>query len=230
MRCRRFLLGVTGSAFLLLIGPVYGQEAASPAKDPSDLMRQTLDWLDNYIKVQVLFDPKDIEAVRTSVAQMTPDELHRWLEETKQLRADLDSPGWRGTRAWLKKFLAVQAIYSDEQIAQFRDEAKEAAKESPQKFQTILVDVEEKRASVARGAANDRQLREQMNTISRAYRQDQFAQREAARRQAAQFGSGAASGRSAPVPQKTRVGPPPPLVNSLDVARWSVMQNFWRRW
>jgi hypothetical protein len=204
--------------------------ADSAAAQTGQEKTEALAWLDGYRKVQVLFNNKDLERLREEIAASTPDEAKQWLEETKEIRAALDSPEWKTTREWLREFLRVQAIYTDEQIAQFRKEAKEAAEKSPEKFQTLLADVEEKRASLARGAANDRQLRQQMLDISRAYRQDQFAQREAVRRQAAQFGSGAASSHSAPVPRKTRVGPPPPLVDSLDVARWSVMQNFWRRW
>ena len=42
------------------------------------------------------------------------------MRETRRLRTILQSPEWQDTRRWMREFLAVQAIYSEEELAEFR--------------------------------------------------------------------------------------------------------------
>jgi hypothetical protein len=193
------------------------------ATSRGDEKQQALDWLDRYRKVQVLFHDQDVERLRKELAAGTPERAQAWWERTKEIREALDSPEWKATSAWLKEFLKVQAIFTDKQVAQMREELKDAAKTSPRKFKELLADITAYRTKIVHGAAASTQLREQ---VLAAYQQEAFEAREDARRstaQAAQIG---------PSPQpttniRTYGAPPPPLINSLDVARWGLMQGFW---
>jgi hypothetical protein len=196
---------------------------AAVVDSPKD---QALQWIDAYRQVQVLFHEKDIERLRSEVAQGTDAQAAEWLEKTKEIRAALDSPEWAKTRAWLKEFLRVQAIYSDEQIAEFREKVKEAAKESPAKFMDIMNDVEQKRTALSARGANEAKIREQKMEVMKAYQQEAVAAREAERRQRAEAAKVAEANKPKPVakPDYQRM---PALVDSLDVARWTVMREFW---
>ncbi len=85
--------------------------------------REALDWLDTHIGEQQLLKPDDFKALFKKVGSMSDAEVEEWLAETRQLRKALQSQAWRETRAWLREFLAVQAIYSDEEIDEFKTQA-----------------------------------------------------------------------------------------------------------
>jgi hypothetical protein len=125
-----------------------GDRATDPASNAEYQreMREALDWLDRYLTTEVLFDRQDIARIREEVAEMSPDQLREWLDRTRQIRARLESPEWARTREFLRDFLSKQAMYSDEEIEEFR---KNAAEMSPEELTELLDRVEEKHASIS---------------------------------------------------------------------------------
>jgi len=87
-------------------------------------------------------------------------------------------------------------------------------------------DIEAKRASMVWASANANQRRQQMLRVNRAYRQDQFAQREAARQAASRAAAEQRPRSSPPVVRQKQ----PPLVDSLDVAPWAVLRSLYPGW
>jgi hypothetical protein len=94
---------------------------ASPVAAVEDEKRsQLLLWLNEYAKNQVLFHHDDIAGLRTSLETMPADQLSRWAADSEQLRARLFDSSWLATQQWLRDFLAVQAIYTDDDVTAFR--------------------------------------------------------------------------------------------------------------
>jgi len=191
-----------------------------------------LKWVDGFRKVQVLFSDKDVEKLRSELAEGSEAKAKTWLSETKKIRDALDSDRWNETRKWLRDFLDVQAVYSDKEIAEFRTKAKKTAKQSAEKstmeFIDLLKDIERKRKRFAARAVNSEQVRKQQLTMAAAYQQKQVAQRSAARRARSSAASIGTSGQGKPI-KKREYRRPPPLIDSLDAARMEVMRNFYRR-
>jgi hypothetical protein len=193
---------------------------------PENAREKVLAWIDDYRKDQVLFHDSDIARLRADLAKDTPQEAMRWWQETAEMRAALKSPQWQETSKWLREFLRVQAIFSDEEIDGFRTEAQQAAKSgNPQQLKDVLASVESYRAGLVQSSADDRALRQHKLKVLEAFRKNESAQRSEAAK-------AAAFGTTSPPAPTVRSRPPrypsAPLINSLDVARWSVMRNFWR--
>src|SRR5262245_5995334 len=85
---------------------------ASAAGDKTK--KEALEWIDSYARFQVLFSKDDMKKLRDRVAAMTPEEAADWWKKTTRQRLLLTSPQWQETENWLRKFLDVQAKYSDE--------------------------------------------------------------------------------------------------------------------
>lgn len=210
-------------------GAETGQDAKAAASD-NQAREEALKWLDGFRGETVLFHDKDIQQVRDRLSKATPEQAKEWLTKTAEMRQALDSPEWQETRRWFKEFLKVQAMYTEEQIEQLRQETRKSAEEgTPAKFIDILKEIENKRSQLVRGAANSAKMREHKLTLVEAYRKESMEQREAARRAAAAQSAAASSARQ-PAVQRRQYNRPSQLVNSLDVARWSVMRDFWPRW
>jgi hypothetical protein len=226
----------------------HSENAASSKK------RQALDWLDRYLAVQVLFNREDLEELKAKVAEMSPGQLDSWLQETRQIRARLESDPWQETRTFLRDFLAKQAIYSDEEIRGFR---ARVAKMSPGELSELLERImQEHRSLLQAREASQRQRWETLASMEE-HRQQEEAQRQRrqeqrmaaradylqrqqpARRTAAQYGYLGGDRRFygsvqafAPkaYPKRRAYHVPPPLITSRDVARWTVYRSLFGRW
>ena len=213
---------------------VHAQDKATEQSPATvDARAAALKWINSYAKVQVLFHKKDVERVREKLSQASPEQAQQWLVETREIREALDSARWKETQNWLRKFLEVQAIYSDEHIDHFRTDTEKVAKESktgdPEKFIEILKDIEKKRLDLVQGAASSARIREQTNAMAQAYRKEQAKARDAARLATAR--ASAQNRSSQPPVQRREYQRPSKMIDSLDVARWSVMRGFWpNRW
>ena len=198
-------------------------QAESAAVNAETAKQKVLDWIDDYREDQVLFHDQDIAKLREELADDSPEEAIRWWKKTAKIRAALESPEWQETSKWFREFLKVQAIFSDEEIDDIRKQAKDAAEQqNTREFKDILEQIERYRANLVQGASTDRALREHRLQLMNAYKQESATQRATAAKAAA-FGT---TNTSQPVIRDRRV-PTAPLINSLDVARWSVMRNFW---
>ena len=136
-------------------------EAAVPPEtaktDVAASPRQTaLNWLSDFQKKQVLFNDREITRIRQKLVDAPPERVEQWLAETKDVRQILDSPEWQETRAWLKEFLKVQAIYSDKELAEFRDKALTGP---PQDLKKMLLAIEQQRATIASKSVNSARRR-----------------------------------------------------------------------
>lgn len=201
----------------------------SIADDSDSFKQKALNWVEAYRKVQVLFNDKDIEALHDRLAAANEDEAKQWWNKTASAREALDSERWQKTRDWLKQFLRVQAIYSDKEVEEFRDETSAATKLSPDNLKQVLSELENFRTSWTSGVANAPKLREREQQVINAYKKETFAARESARRQAAARAATAANTGTNPVPRR-EYHRPPALIDSLDVARRSVLRGFWGPW
>jgi hypothetical protein len=214
---------------LLVVVCLSQMPRASWAAEDGAAKNSALKWIDGFWKVQVLFSDKDIQRLRGELAEGSEAKATAWLSETEKIRKALDSDRWNETRTWLKKYLDVQAIYSDAEVAEFRTKAKETAKKSREQSTTefidLLKDIERKRKRFASRATNAQQVRKQQVSMAAAYQQRQVAQRSAARRSAASINT-TGQGNTFKKRQYRR---PPPLIDSLDAARMEVMRNFYRR-
>ena len=240
---RRLLL--TFAAFLAIAGLTRAAEEDHSKGVSEDELQQTLDWLDHYLTVQVIFKQEDTIKLRQEVAAMSPKQLQAWLDRTKQLRKRLTSPEWAKTQEFLSDFLSKQAIYSDEEIEQMR---MEAAEMTPEQLMGLLDKIENKYAEMTgmqRTTEQRRQLdvagndlriarqkdaRQQQQKDAFAARNQYLANQSAAKARAATSRSntplfGSSQSRAAETSARSQYRPPAPLIDSRDAARRAVSRS-----
>jgi hypothetical protein len=215
--------------FVSLITVMAASAAAqTSARTPEQIKRDALEWLDGFAGLQVLFHPDDVKKLRDRVAAMTPEEAAAWWERTTPQRKILFSPEWSETETWLRRFLRVQARYSDEEIRQLQAEAAVKAKDSPASLQEVLDRITQARRNLISGSQAAEQTRQLQVAANQAYRQEEVRQREEARRLA---NAPAAPIVPGPAPRREyRPGFQQPFIDGLDVARWTVMRDLFPRW
>lgn len=99
-------------------GQVVAEQSATtlPANSPRVL---AITWLDKFAKEQTLLAKQDVKSMRQAILTMPQAELTDWLHATAPLRKAMDTDEWQQTNRWLAEFWKVQAIYTDQQIANF---------------------------------------------------------------------------------------------------------------
>lgn len=202
--------------------------AQTAASNPEKKKKDALEWLDRFARYQVLFNTDDVKKLRDKVAAMSPEEAAAWWEKTAPQRQVLASPQWAETESWLRKFLDVQAKYSDEEIRYLQSEAAAKAKESALSLQEVLDRVSAARRKLVAGSQAAAETRQMELAANAAYRQEEVRRREEARKQA-----NAAPANPFPPPPPVReypAGYSAPLVDSLDVARWAVLRQLFPGW
>lgn len=200
----------------------YGQAPRSPEK----IKQAAQEWLADFAKFQVLFNAEDVKKLQERVAAMSPEEAAAWFEKTAPQRQMLSSPEWVDTENWLRRFLNVQARYSDEQIRAFQTEAATKAKDSAVSLATVLNRVTEARRRLVTASQQSEATRQLALDANRAFQQNETRLREARRQND--------SPPVATLPTPTvREHPAPnhaPLIDSLDVARWTVLNQLFPNW
>ena len=211
-----FVLGTSAT-------PAMSQTSAAVAVD---VKAQALQWLDRFSREQALFHEEDVKKLREKVEAMPPEEVAKWWQERTPQRELLDSPQWRETQTWLREFLRVQARYSDEDIRTFQSDAFSKARESAESLSDVLKKVMHYRQQLRAGSQAAEQTRQLQLAANQAFRQDQVRQREARwQRPAPQPNT------PQPVTPRERPGRSnEPLVDSLDVARWMMLNQLYPRW
>jgi hypothetical protein len=204
--------------------------AEADSADPAATKKEALAWLEAFSKRQVLFHPEDVKKLQARVEAMTPEEAAAWWKASQPKREELDSPEWRETESWLKKFLAVQAIYSDDEIRDFQSEAAAKAKVSAQSLQEVLDNVTKRRQRLVGGAQQAEQTRQMQVAANEAFRQNDVRQREEAVRAARSRPAATFPTPAAPPPRERPGRVNEPLIDSLDVARWTVLRELFPRW
>ena len=201
-------------------------------ESPVDLdaqRKEILAWLDARLDTQVLFTREHFKKVRADVSGMPAEQLRTWLDKTEQVRAEMDSPQWRRTRKWVKEFLAVQAVYSDEQIEALRNKA---ARMSPGELLALMETVkEEHRAFIEGNAASERRRRARLWAGQSAPAQQVIVLRVASGGRSLSTGDSPYYGigqrsKSQPHHRARRYQVPPPLITSREVARIFVLRSL----
>ncbi len=223
---------------LLLVGEpgtittVSGQQPTVDLADEkvsdSERLSETLDWLDKYMADSDLAPPGSFEKVRAVVAQLTPSQLEQWLIQTRRLRQYIESPEWQETKQWLRGYLKVQAVYSEQEIQSFRKRLFDA---DPNELLAMLQQIQAKHESMVwmhQASTQSRSMSVQARNAQVA-RQDSVnaaATQAAAARSAPLFGNAMNAGSAARKPDSGyRV--PGPLIDSMSVARWATFAGAW---
>jgi len=203
-------------------------QAQTPAATPERTKQEALEWLASFARFQVLFHADDVKKLQERVKAMTPEEAAKWWEQTAPQRKLLASPEWSETEDWLRKFLNVQAKYSDDEIRERQQEAADKAKASPESLQTVLDQITQARRKLVGGAQAAEETRRLQLAANNAYRQEEVRQREAARARAQAAPPPAPGGTppARPAPRRSNE----PLIDSLDVARWAILRELFPRW
>ncbi len=207
-----------------IVSPALAQTPASAEKQKEE----ALVWLDRYAQSQVLFHTEDVKKLRDRVAAMSPEDAAAWWKKSEPQRQMLTSSQWRETERWLREFLEVQAKYSDEEIRYFQSEAAIKAKESPASLQEVLDRITQARRRLISGAQVSEENRKMQLAANQAFQQQQVRQREEALRQAR--AQPAATFPAPPAPRQYPDRYSAPLIDSLDVARWTVLQQLFPNW
>lgn len=129
-----------------------------------------LRWAEDYAARQALFDPADVNQLRQRLSTLPVGTVQRWLQSSQELRDRLDEEDWRTTQRWLNQFLAAQAIYTEQQLSQFR---QRLADRTPTELMVVMDHFTDVRA-----------LRQQRQAVSEQQRRMALA--NARRMQAAQ--------------------------------------------
>jgi hypothetical protein len=219
------------SALTLLVAPCWAQVGDRRFSDDNltDAERRetTLLWLDSFLTESNLLRQEDISKIREAVSQMSPSQLREWLEQTKQLREYVESEQWQETKQWLREFLRVQAVYSDEELQKLRDEIVQA---DADQMLAILKRIQAKHDALVwmhQAAQRNRQVEVAERD---AHVAQQSAAADAARASAAAvggplYGGGAAGGGA----RRPSVGytVPRPLIDSREMSRAAVWSELW---
>lgn len=217
---------LTSLLIVLVYSAGVASRASGQAADAADDQQRALQWLDRFAQTQVLFHEEDMKKLRAKVAAMSPEEASQWWKERAANREMLEGPRWQDTQNWLREFLRVQARYSDEEIRDFQSDAFTKGRKSTQSLNDVLeklIQYRQQFRAAAQGSAAIRQMELESN---QAFRQEQVRQREARwHRPASQFNT-----VQPPPPPPRPVVQHPPLVDSLDVARWTVVNQLFPRW
>ena len=217
---------VLASALVVLLHSTFACRAIAQAVPPDAAAEKqsALKWLDRFAQVQVLFHDEDMQKLRAKLTAMSPEEVSQWWKERAAIRELLDSARWQDTQNWLREFLRVQARYSDEEIRDFQSEAFTKAKESPESLSEVLEGLIQYRQRFRAATQASAEMRELQLEANQAFRQEQVRQREARWHLPPPQANTAQ-----PVAPRPRTSPPP-LVDSLDVARWTILNQLFPRW
>ncbi|MHB8971430.1 MAG: hypothetical protein ACYC3X_08970 [Pirellulaceae bacterium] len=215
-------LGVTYSAF----GQAASQDPANANLSDPERQRETLDWLDKYLTDTDLMRPEDVAKIRTAVTQMSPSQLDRWLTQTRQLREYVEIPAWQETKKWLRGFLKVQAMYSDQEVQEFREKLFNA---DADQMLAILQRIQAKHESMVwmhQASNTSRQMAVEARNATVA-RQDaaNTATQTTARRDVPLYGNAGGSSGGGKPDSGYRI--PGPLVDSMSMARWTAWTGAW---
>lgn len=226
---RRYVCPILYCAVLTLVAlPAQAQIGDITDLNLTDQERRetTLLWLDTFLTESDLLRKEDVAKIRAAVEGFTPSELSQWLEQTKQLRRYVESEQWQQTKLWLREFLRVQAIYSDQELQEIRDEIVRA---DASEMLAILKRIQAKHDSLVwmhQAAQRNRQVEVDERD---AYLAQQAAAAQAARASSARnlplYGAGATGGTGQKPSRGYQV--PGPMIDSRVMARAAVWAELW---
>jgi hypothetical protein len=216
------------SLLLMCVLAVFASPARSQVSstDAAEDKKNALNWLDRFSRVQVLFHPEDVKKLRDKVEAMSPEDVSKWWKERAPNREVLDSKEWQEAQNWFREFLRVQARYSDEDIRLFQSEAFGKARESVGSLNEVIQNLIAYRQRFRAAAQASDETRQLQLAANEAFRQEQVRQREARwQRPMPQLNL-----PPPPVPRDERTRANPPLIDSLDAARWMILNQLYPRW
>jgi len=196
-------------------------------QDPAIDKSEALKWLDRFAVDQALFDSADVQSLRDRVAAMSPAEAAAWWQDFSLRREMLDDPSWTETNAWLRQYLRVQAVYSDQQIREFRAQAFAKVQESARGLKEVQDEITARRMRVKSESQMSHDARQRLLAST-------MADLEVGRRihEAGLMRPARVPMTSGPVVTRNyaRRYYYPPLINSYGVAQWAVFRQVFPRW
>lgn len=118
MLLKRLLYLLPGILMLVLPVAVRAQDESSIESRRADI----ISWMEQYVGNELLLNPEDLKSLIEQVRKMPDDQFEKWYMATDELRKILQSEEWAQTDAWLRDFVRVQSIYSDDEIRDFRSQ------------------------------------------------------------------------------------------------------------
>jgi hypothetical protein len=194
---RRSLLLVT-LAMLFLPERLPGQEQATADSPPTvaEQRQKVLGWLESYVGNEVLLKPDGLSTLIERVRSSSDGEFAKWYQETRRLREIVQSPEWLETRQWMREFLAAQAMYSDEELEQFR---VDIARMTPDEVTEVIERIGRKRQSLIWARRASQRNRRASLALSAGLMQQQRLASPAGTARPAWFGPA----NRAPLPRKS---------------------------
>ncbi|MFO7906084.1 MAG: hypothetical protein ACQESR_04145 [Planctomycetota bacterium] len=226
-RCAIWIL--VAAALPLCGASAYGQvegDITDPNLTEAERRDTTLLWLDTFLTESGLLRKEDMAKIRAAVSQMSGTQLDQWLEETEPLREFVRSDRWQETKQWLREFLRVQAVYSEEELEELRDDLVQA---DPSEMLAVLKQIQARHDTLVwmqqavernRGVAvaeRDAYMAQQATAAK--------AERASKPRNLPLFGAGLNQGAG----QKPSTGyqVPRSIINSREMARAAVWSDIW---
>ncbi len=207
-------------------GQLGGRDLSDSNLTDAERRESTLLWLNTFLTESDLLKQGDVDKIRQAVAQMSPSQLERWLEQTKTLRIYVESEKWQSTKRWLREFMRVQAMYSDQEIQKLRDDIVRA---DADQLLAILKRIQAKHDSLVwMQQASER--KRQIEVQTRDERLAAQASAAAAARVTPPSNvllPGAAGGAGGATRPSSGYQVPGPLINSREMARAAVYSELW---
>ena len=204
-----------------------GQIADDPSLPVQERRDITLQWLDRYLTESDLLRQEDMDKIRAAVMQMSPSQLEQWLEQTKDLRAYVESEKWQETKKWLREFLRVQAMYSETEIAKLRNDIVNA--DAPQML-LIMKRIQAKHDSLVwmhQAAEKSRQIALRTRDEDVAMQEVAKATRNATQQGDTQLQGGAPAATTGGNRNRTGYEVPTALIQSRQLSRAVVWTEAW---
>jgi hypothetical protein len=228
-----------GTLLASFASPVHAQESAAMLADqeqsvvsveslgegPADQRDRTrqamLDWTDTLLD-NVLYRPEDVESLREQIASMSPPSLESWMRQTTTLRGLFASEAWQATNDFLRRYLRLQAVYTEEEIDAYR---ARTAQLSPRELTAVVWNLIDDYYSLL---LTRQALAEQQQALMRM-RRDYLAQLRDLRiemRQIYQNRDYFADAGGAVAVRQSSYFPPAPLITSRDAALGAVWRGI----
>jgi hypothetical protein len=170
-----------------------GNEDAAKAKIlQSDSWRQTLQDLEWWLSVQVIYNPQEVAQLRAQfrdkIDRMSASELTQFQQELQAKLAVLSSPEAQETRSWAEAYLQAA---SESKAAEFRKRLPDVARMTASQIeQAIQANQRERSAAMANRKAFDQMRQQQVSAIRDMQQQRAEAAARASQASAATAGTG----------------------------------------
>jgi hypothetical protein len=202
--------------------------AAVPADERADQQRnQLLRWVDEELYYHVLFQPADVDQLRTRIDEMSPTALDEYYRQTARLRELMQTQEWQIVNRFFGYFRSLDHVFTPEQREQL---ARGPARLTPQDLMhlmNVLVDryLDSQNATAASQLQRQSSMATRANFLADQERMRNYALQSAANRANRNYFASARPGSQTIRRDQYRV--PRPLITSREMASLVVYRNLW---